>query len=383
MAPSALVVTVVHHPDDARIRHREIEALLEAGWQVMYAAPFAAYGITRPVGLPHLLPVDLPRAQGTDRLGALRAARALLRQRGPAYDVVLLHDPELVVAAAGLRLPPVVWDVHEDTAAALTVRGWLPGVLRRPAQLAVRGVERWAERRMPLLLAEEGYAARFRRPHPVVPNTTRVPPRPPMAARPDRDGVLRVVYLGNVSPERGLAEMVEVGRALVERSGHGGVPPVRLEVIGPAQGGTEPALTAAHQEGALRWHGFLPSDQALQRLDGALAGLSLLRDVPNYRHSMPTKVVEYLAHGVPAISTPLPVPAELVERSGGGVLVPFGPGTDCVEAVVDTVLSLAADPERARAMGAAGHAVAAADYDWDVVAPAFVAALETVVADRR
>ena len=58
-------------------------------------------------------------------------------------------------------------------------------------------------------------------------------------------------------------------------------------------------------------------------LDGALAGLSLLEDRPNYRHSMPTKVIEYMAHGLPVITTPLPLAADLVERSGCGIVVPF------------------------------------------------------------
>ena len=44
----ALVVTVVHHPEDARIRHRQIGALLDAGMQVTYAAPFAAHGLALP-----------------------------------------------------------------------------------------------------------------------------------------------------------------------------------------------------------------------------------------------------------------------------------------------------------------------------------------------
>ena len=143
MERSAVVVTVVHHPNDARIRHREIQALLDAGWRVTYAAPFADYGLTRPVGIPGLEPVDLPRSQGRDRLTALRAARRLLRKRSAPYDVVVLHDPELVPATVGLDLPPVVWDVHEDTAAAMQVRGWLPGILRGPVQWAVRGTERW------------------------------------------------------------------------------------------------------------------------------------------------------------------------------------------------------------------------------------------------
>ena len=365
-----LVLTVVHHPGDARIRHRQIQALLEAGWQVTYAAPFADYGLTRPVGIRGLVPVEVPRATGRRRLKALRAARALLRDKAPGHDVVLLHDPELLLAVRGLRgLPPVVWDVHEDTAAALEVRPWVPNVLRSPAAWGVRRLERWAEERMPLLLAEHEYADRFRLPHPVVPNTARVPTHPLAPGRVEADGRQRVVYLGSMTRERGAPELIEVGRHLQASTGGA----VQVHVIGPAHGETGPALRAAAKEGALVWHGFVPSDRALPMLDGALAGLSLLHDEANFRHSMPTKVIEYLAHGVPAISTPLPVPADLLTRSGAGIVVPFND----VSAAVDAVLSLHRDAQRAAEMGRAGHQVAAESYDWGTFAPQFIAALES------
>lgn len=371
--PSALVVTVVHHPDDARIRHRQIEALHEAGWRVTYAAPFAAYGMTRPVGTPWLSQVDLPRATGRSRLAALKAARTLLRERAADHDVVLLHDPELLLATvANTVQTPVVWDVHEDTAAALEVRPWVPDPLRRPAAAAVRQLERWAERRLPLLLADHQYAGRFRTEHPIVPNTTRVPPQPVPAATPGDDGIQRVVYLGSITMERGAREVVQVGAALREQTEGA----VAVHVIGPAHGAAEQVLTEAERERAITWHGFVPSDQALPMLDGALAGLSLLHDEANFRPSMPTKVIEYLARGVPAVSTPLPVPADLIRRSGAGVLVPFGDA----QAATAAVLELWADPGAARTMGAAGHAVAAAEFDWGIVAAEFVAALESVIA---
>lgn len=373
MTRSALVVTVVHHPSDARIRHRQIQSLLEAGWRVTYAAPFAAYELTRPVGIPGLTPVDVPRATGRDRLTALRAARQLLRERAPGHDVVLLHDPELLLAVRGLRgLPPVMWDVHEDTAAALQVRPWVPDVLRSPAAWGVRRLERWAEGRMPLLLAEHEYADRFRQPHTVVPNTARVPSAPVPPGRLDADGRQRVVYLGSLTVERGSRELIEVGHHL--QAATNGM--VQVHVIGPAHGQAAPALSAAAKEGAVVWHGFVPSDLALPMLDGALAGLSLLHDEANFRHSMPTKVIEYLAHGVPAVSTPLPVPKQLLERTGAGVVVPFND----VAATVDAVLELHRDPARAVEMGRAGHRAAAEGYDWETVAPQFIAALEAAAA---
>ena len=58
------------------------------------------------------------------------------------HDVVLVHDPELVLAAAGGPWTTnLIWDVHEDPAAALQVKSWMPAILRRPVatqQLAPR-----------------------------------------------------------------------------------------------------------------------------------------------------------------------------------------------------------------------------------------------------
>ena len=60
---------------------------------------------------------------------------------------VLVHDPELVVAAAGLGMTNLVWDVHEDPAAALQVKSWMPRLLRRPVAAGWRWAERLVERR--------------------------------------------------------------------------------------------------------------------------------------------------------------------------------------------------------------------------------------------
>lgn len=367
--PRVLVMTVVHHPWDARIWHRQIAALRQRGWSVTYAAPFTGYGIPVPTPRRGFEAVDLPRSRGRRRLSAQRGARSVLRRLGPAHDVVLLHDPELLTATVRLTLPPVVWDVHEDPGAAVEIRAWLPGALRRPAAAALRWLERWAEERYTLLLADQHYAGRFRGRHEVVPNTTSVVPIPTPAGQLDAAGRHRVVYLGSVTPERGVAEMIEIGRRLREAtSGR-----VVLDVLGPAHGDAGPLLTAAHRAGDLRWHGFVPNAQALLQLDGALAGLSLLHDVANFRPSMPTKVVEYLAHGVPVITSPLPVAAELVVRSGGGLVVPFHD----TEETVRQLLAWHDRPEEAARVGRAGHALVQAEYDWESQAEAFVSALET------
>ncbi|MPZ88445.1 MAG: glycosyltransferase [Nitriliruptorales bacterium] len=352
-----LVVTVVHHPQDARILHRQIRALREAGHTITYAAPWLDTG-AEPAAAEGLQVVDLPCARGRRRVRALRAARALIRRLGREADLILLHDPELLAAVAGLRLPVTVWDVHEDTAAALSDKPWLPPPARRPARRLVRCAERAAERRLRLLLAETHYQERFRRPHPVVPNETTVPDT---VAGPGAD---RVVYLGRLSVGRGAGELLALPALLP--SG------VRLELFGPADDTVAADVAAAHKRGLLRWHGIVPNDRAVPALQGALAGLSLLCDEANYRHSRPTKIVEYMACGVPAITTPNPVAADLVSRHGCGLVVPF----DDPAAVAAALRRLHGDPGLRRDLGRRGHRAAQRDYDWRCSGRAFVAQLE-------
>ncbi|RCV54327.1 glycosyltransferase family 4 protein [Marinitenerispora sediminis] len=355
----ALVATVVHHPEDARILHRQIRALLDAGHRVTYMAPFRARNVTP---WPELTAIDVPRAAGRRRIGALRAARTALAEHAPGADLLLFHDPELHLALPRHR-PPTVWDVHEDTAAALLTKPWLPGPLRRPLAPVVRAVERRAERRMHLLLAEEGYRDRFALPHPVVPNTTDVPELP---SRPPGDD--RVVYLGQLSRARGAAELVELGRLLRP---HG----VRVEIIGAADPQTRPLLRDAQLNDAVRWYGFVPNDQALRMVSGALAGICLLHDTPNYRHSMPTKVVEYMAHGLPVVTSPNPAATALVTgqpQGPCGMVVPFGDPA----AAAAAVLRLRDDARMREDYARTGHQIARDRYHWPVQARAFVRQLE-------
>jgi glycosyltransferase involved in cell wall biosynthesis len=353
-----VVCTVVHHPADARILHRQIRALLDAGHEVTYIAPLRACGVTP---WPELTTADVPRAVGRSRLGALRAARRQLARHAPGADVLLVHDPELLLLLPLVRhRPPTVWDVHEDTAAALGTKAWLPAALRRPVAAAVRWAERGAERRLHLILAEKEYASRFRTPHPVVPNTTYVPDR---TAPPDGRG--RVVYVGHLSPDRGAGDMIELAR-LVRPHG------ITVELVGPADAQARAELEPARDSGLVRWHGFVPNDEAMLITDGALAGLSLLHDDPNLRISMPTKVAEYMARGVPVITTPLPLAVELVKRHDCGFVVPFGAPAAAAEAV----LALQRDPELREAMGLRGHQGASEYLRWPEDAKAFVAQLE-------
>jgi glycosyltransferase involved in cell wall biosynthesis len=345
-----LVATIVHHPDDPRILHRQIRALLDAGHDVTYAAPFVDGDA---VPWRAVTGVDLPRARGRSRLKAAAAAGRVLRPHADAADVVLIHDIELLLAVRALSHPCVVWDVHDDDAAK-SRKPWWPAPAGPLAALAARVAERWAEQHVRLILAEPRYRARFRRPHPVVRNVTAVPEfvAPPVQPR--------AVYIGPMTFSCGLAELIEVGERL------GGA--VEVELIGPAVGAARAALVEAAAAGHVRWFGRLSYDEALLRLDGAVAGLSLLHDTAHHRRFEPANVCAYMAHGVPVVTTPLDEPAALVESERCGIVVPFHDAA----ATARAVLRLYDDEYLAGALGARGHASALASHDWRKEARAFV-----------
>jgi glycosyltransferase involved in cell wall biosynthesis len=368
--PRILVVTTVHAAQDARIFRREIGALLDAGWSVTYAAPFTQSGGTPKVSEGvRLRTIDLPRSVGRKRLHALRAARRVIRREAPRQDVVLFHDPELLLAVLAVRGPVVVWDVHEDTAAALSLKAWLPWRLRPAVAALVHSTEKLAEWRVRILLADDGYRSRFAHWHPVVPNST---PVPTSVVPPGDD---RVVYVGHVTLARGAAELVATARVL---AGSG----VSCHIIGHADAAATALLEAAQAEGLLVWHGFIPNVEALELINGALAGLSLVHDEPNYADSMQTKVLEYMAHGVPVVTTPVAPAKALVEANACGLVVPFGNPAEVGAAAAAAVLELRDNPDQRIRFGAAGHAATLRDYDWNKDGVEFASVLQKWVAAR-
>lgn len=358
------VATIVHHPLDARIRSRQIEAMLRAGHQVSYAAPFSATGTPTD---PQLRCHDLPRARMRNRLSAIRAAAAWLSQAAAEHDVVLVHDPELVPALIRARRSGgahLIWDVHEDNPAAVRSRAYIPAALRAVAAAAMRRLERRAERTLTLLLAEAAYQSRFTRPHAHVPNTPWVSPLRSAERQP------RAVYLGSVTRVRGSQELCRLG-ALLKASG------VELHIIGPVDDAVSAGyIDAAEGRGEVVLHGRMPNDLALQFVRESLVGVSLLQDVPNHRHSMPTKVLEYAAVGTPVVTTALPLAEQVVHAGPGGVVVGFGTPEQVARAAHDAVVSLAHDPGLVEELGRQGFETVEQHYNWNRDSLAFLQALQ-------
>jgi glycosyltransferase involved in cell wall biosynthesis len=322
-----LVVTVVHWPDDTRIRERLIRTL-SLEFNVVYAA--RSPGPSDRSGLEY---VELAGNR------VLRNLRVVWLTLAADWDVLVVHDPELALAAILARLlrrRPVVFDVHEDIPASVYTRAWVPRFVRLPLSKLMKGMLRLVEPALKITLAETGYQRHFRRPHrtfPNFPDTTTYPEASVTDEGP-------VVYLGDVTFERG-ADIALAACSSLQ---------VPLRLIGRITSETRARLTEQSGLGdRLTIDGLVPNRVAVSALTEASVGLAPLRDLPNYRNSQPTKILEYLAVGLPVVASDLPGTRELVAGLDAVFLVPPGDPQALAAAISQARTSEVAAAARAQA----------------------------------
>lgn len=365
-----LVITVAHAGDDARIVHRQVRSLVEASHCVTLLAPEPKSGQSQdPEGLERVV---VRRAVARSRLAAWLDARRKLRRFRGSVDLVLVHDPELLPIVGLMRWTKatLVWDVHEDFESSVSDREWIPPKLRPLVARLVRLAERLVQRRFHVLVAESSYQSRFPG-SPVVPNSTWIPDEVSTARRADQ-----IVYVGRISLGRGVLSLLAVAEELRRRKGP------RLVLVGPVDSDAEELIVDATCSGLLDWRGSIPNPEAMSIVSESVAGLSLLANLPNYVHSRPTKVIEYMAHGTPVITTPLPLASEMITKSGSGVVTSAFDGPDLVRDVVDAAMAFASSPALRHEHGLAGWRFVRDYFSWNVDGLVFVKLIEEL-ANRR
>lgn len=129
-------------------------------------------------------------------------------------------------------------------------------------------------------------------------------------------GVFRLLFAGTVGMGQGLDAAIEAMSLLKKRHA-----PVELEVLGDGVDLQRIKALAANLElDNVRFSPRVPMDQVQLRLQQADALLVLLRDDPLFEITIPSKTQAYMYAGKPILMAVRGNAAEIIERSGAGVV---------------------------------------------------------------
>lgn len=219
-----------------------------------------------------------------------------------------------------------------------------------------------------------------------VPNGVHVERFTPPAGGPPRpaDSPVKILFVGRISPEKGLHTLLEAFERLRQRGVN-----AELNILGPF--GVAPyeyiaPLADPEQQAALKPLYAYDYTAELKRRVAALNGAARFlerrpnSELPQVYHqadilvnpsiseAFGMTVVEGMASGLPVVATRVGGMTELIEPSGAGRLVPHSDAG----ALADALEGLAGDSSLRAEMGRAGQAGAAA-YAWERVAARLLA----------
>ena len=303
-------LTSVHPPFDTRIFHKECRSLAQTGYEVVLVAATDRGAFKDGVRLRKIRPAA-GRMERMTRV-AWNVIHAGIAEQGDVYH---FHDSELLPWAQYLRWRTgknVVYDMHENVRGAILTKPWIPQPLRIPFSLFFQLIERLLLSGLHIIYAEHSYAIAY----PWVKHATTVLNLPDTIQlskiHKEKFPDFTVGYIGGVSTIRG-SEIILEALCQLHRAKHS----TGFACVGPAT----PTHQALLEDKVVEWslpgitfYGQLPQEKGWRIMARCHSGLAILKKVPNYVGSYPTKMFEYMALGLPVIVSDFPIYREIVEK---------------------------------------------------------------------
>ncbi|HVF90464.1 MAG TPA: glycosyltransferase family 4 protein [Blastocatellia bacterium] len=169
-------------------------------------------------------------------------------------------------------------------------------------------------------------------------------------SRPARNGPFTVGYFARVAPEKGLHILCEAYRSL---RGHADFPEARLEVAGYLGEENRDYLRGIEKKmkewGLAREFNYRGVLDRQEKID-FLHGLDVLSVPAVYKEPKGIFLLEAMANGVPVVQPRKGAFTEMLERTGGGILVE----AESVPSLAEGIMRICKDPALGRSLGSAG-----------------------------
>jgi len=349
-------LTSVHSALDHRIFKKECRSLAKAGFDVTVVGPHPQDAVEE------LVQIKSVKRHRSKLARMTRTVWSVLREAEKQdADIYHFHDPELIPVGLILRNrgKNVIYDAHEDFPRDILIKAYLPGWSRRLlSQLASWGEDFACKRFSGIVSVTPGIAERIQQ---VNPRTITVCnyPYPEELLGEDapawKSRKPAVAYVGTITPERGIVEMVRAMGYLSNSLA------ATLEIAGdkiPEEVKTSPGWSR------VRFHGALDQPSAYHMLRNSQVGLVCIHPLPTFLECMPVKMFEYMGAGLPVIASDFPLWRKMLDGLDCAIYVdPLDP-----KGIAQAIEYLLRNPVKAEEMGRCGQEAVAQQFNWNTQA---------------
>jgi glycosyltransferase involved in cell wall biosynthesis len=253
-------------------------------------------------------------------------------------DLYHLHDPELIPCGLLLRLmgKKVVLDIHENVAEDIFDKPWIPA--KKVLYACFHFFEKVAVKTMQIILAERSYEARYKElgaDFTTVLNFVDLPFFKPFSVNVNRSSN-RIFYMGILLESRGLQQISEA-LYILKKQGY----VMEFDVVGELYSSLEKQLHALpfweEVAAQIHFHGRLTLEEGYELSRQAAVGMCIIQPMKNSVGSYPTKMFEYMAIGLPQVTSDFPLYRDIVHGDKVGICVDPGSALDIAAAILSVI----------------------------------------------
>jgi glycosyltransferase involved in cell wall biosynthesis len=298
--------------------------------------------------------------------------RLCLASRGERASIYHLHEPQLLPLGLFLKIlyhAKIIYDIHEHLPEMIRDFSTKPRAVSVLLAFGFSLVERLLVRLSDaVLVASDLLVSRFARTSRRLVAIYNYPradmfisdPSPPLSLRRKYQEEKILLCHGQIGRVRGIPMLIKAVKLAAQR-----IQGLKLILLGPLFGDSYRAelLGLIEDEDADALVEFwepIPHQTVPQIIALSEVGLVILPSLSVFQQSLPIKLFEYMACGVPVVGSKLPAIERVIDRNRCGLLVnPMD-----VEDIARAITHLLEHPEEARSMGSRGRRAIEEKYNW-------------------
>ena len=273
-------------------------------------------------------------------------------------DIYHFHDPEILRIATRLKSKgkKVIYDVHEDLPRQILSKPYINAIIKKPISIFIEYFENRVASKLDGIIAATPFIRdRFLKVNKNTIDINNFPILDELLLNVDYNSKKEniICYVGGITRIRGIKEIITSIKSL----------DLKMLIAGDfLEDGLRNEVKQLEGWKKVRELGFIGREQVKEVYTKSKLGIVTLHPVINYINALPVKMFEYMAAGIPVISSNFPLWENLIEENKCGICVDPMESKE-IERAIKYILD---NPEEAKLMGENGKKIVQEKYNWSI-----------------